>query len=299
MRYFLDVEAADPSADIKYLALDLVSALQNLPGRGSFSGDLSRFYAQIDSEQFDANSVIPLLRDVINEAPDEILLAKAYATLTESTPPPRPQAHVLQTPYTHSTSSIVNSSEQRQYMDDLLKDEMGPLYIGIPGFYETFYGKIPGLEENAAAVFNKCQEGDVPLYREDAGWTDWPKDAQEKVVLKWFAQRVYLFQNFAKNLVSAPKSTRGPLIRPNKALEGSRAGRKPDVGFVDDLNADEDAVYHWSQVLVPGELKSNPTFDMATKTWLDLARYVREVLTAQDSRRFVLGFTLCGSIMRL
>jgi hypothetical protein len=31
----------------------------------------------------------------------------------------------------------------------------------------------------------------------------------------------------------------------------------------------------------------------------DLGRYVREVLTAQDTRRFVLGFTLYGSIMRL
>ena len=50
---------------------------------------------------------------------------------------------------------------------------------------------------------------------------------------------------------------------------------------------------------MPGELKSNPAFDVATKTWLDLARYVREVLTAQDTRRFVLGFTLYGSIMRL
>src|SRR3954454_15152844 len=27
--------------------------------------------------------------------------------------------------------------------------------------------------------------------------------------------------------------------------------------------------------------------------------YAREVLTAQDTRRFVIGFTLCGSIMRL
>ncbi|KIW36525.1 uncharacterized protein PV06_11236 [Exophiala oligosperma] len=224
----LGVSPSTEVLNIKNLALDLVSALQNLPasrklssntGRGSFSGDLSRFYAQIDSEQFDANSIIPLLRDVINGAPDKTLFAKAYATLTESTPPPCP--------------TIVNSSEQRQYMDDLLKEEMGPLYVGIPGFYETFYGKIPDLEENAVAMFDK-----------------------------------------------SPISTRGPLIRPNKALEGSRANRKPDIGFVDDLNAAEDAVYHWSQILVPEELKSNPAFDMATKTWFDLARYVREVLAA-------------------
>lgn len=48
-----------------------------------------------------------------------------------------------------------------------------------------------------------------------------------------------------------------------------------------------------------GELKSNPDLDRSSKTWRDLARYAREALTAQDTRRFVLGFTLCGSVMRL
>ncbi|KAK3369809.1 hypothetical protein B0T24DRAFT_488694, partial [Lasiosphaeria ovina] len=56
---------------------------------------------------------------------------------------------------------------------------------------------------------------------------------------------------------------------------------------------------HWSQILVPGELKSNPSADIAPKAWLDLGTYAREVLATQDSRRFVLGFTICGSLMRL
>jgi len=32
-----------------------------------------------------------------------------------------------------------------------------------------------------------------------------------------------------------------------------------------------------------------------SKAWFDLGRYARVVLAAQDSCRFVLGFTLCGS----
>ncbi|KAH7000705.1 hypothetical protein EDB80DRAFT_513696, partial [Ilyonectria destructans] len=31
---------------------------------------------------------------------------------------------------------------------------------------------------------------------------------------------------------------------------------------------------------------------------IDLATYTREVLAAKDTRRFVLGFTLCGSLIR-
>ncbi|MCJ1285804.1 hypothetical protein MMC26_005145 [Xylographa opegraphella] len=253
----------------------------------------------IDQEQVDANCIIPLLRDVVNEEPDEILYAKTYVAVTESTPPPRLQAHILHTPYTYNTSSVVDSSEQRQNMDDLLKEEMGPLYIDVPGFYEAFYGKISRLEENAGAVFQKCKEGDVPLYREGTGWSNWPKGAQEMDVLKWFSEQVQLFRNFAEGLISAPATSRGLLTQPSKALKGSTAERKLDIGFVENLNAGRNAPYQWSQVLVPGELKSNPASDMATQTWLDLARYVREVLIAQDTRRFVLGFTLCGATMRL
>ncbi|KAH8754387.1 hypothetical protein F5883DRAFT_688414, partial [Diaporthe sp. PMI_573] len=57
--------------------------------------------------------------------------------------------------------------------------------------------------------------------------------------------------------------------------------------------------YDWSHILVPGELKSNPQEDNHSSTWLDLVRYAREIFSAQDTRRFILGFTLCGSIMRL
>ncbi|KAG2000815.1 hypothetical protein GB937_010802 [Aspergillus fischeri] len=47
------------------------------------------------------------------------------------------------------------------------------------------------------------------------------------------------------------------------------------------------------RIKIGGVLKSNP------KTWRDLGRYAREVLTTQDTQRFALGFTLCGSITRL
>jgi hypothetical protein len=89
--------------EFRPLVLDLVSALQTLPvsrqlssntGRGSLSGDLSRLYSEIDSELVDVDRLIPLLRDVINKEPDEVILTQAYAAVTESTPPPRPVSPV-------------------------------------------------------------------------------------------------------------------------------------------------------------------------------------------------------------
>lgn len=294
--------------EFRNLALDLVLALQSHPasrllasniGRGTLFGDLSRFIFVIDSEQFDPEHVHPLLKAVINNEQDEIIFREAYAAVTESTPPPRSQAHAFQTPYTHSTSSIVNSSEHRQHIDDVLKEELGPIYIGVLEFHEVVFGKVQGLKETAEAIFQKCQEGENPLYHQETGWRDWPQGAQEKDVLKWFAERVENFLNFAKDQASFPNIPRRPLARPNQPLEGSTAERKLDIGFVDDPKSGEHSRYHWSRILVPGELKSNPSLDTVSKTWLDLGRYVREIFTAQDNRRFVLGFTLCGSIMRL
>jgi len=126
-----------------------------------------------------------------------------------------------------------------------------------------------------------------------------PESANEKEVLKWFAGRVSLFLDLAEKQKSAPKTRRRLLAQPNQPLHGSTAERKLDVGFVDDPKAGEDSKRHWEHILVPGELKNNPGLDTPSKAWLDLGRYAREVLATQDTRRFVLGFTICGSIMRM
>ena len=293
---------------LKNLVLDLLLALQNLPAtrllRSSTNhrtlfNDLSRLNIAVNSDDFDLERVFPLLNAVRNNEPDEVIWNKVQAAVTESTPPPRLVPFHNQTPYLYTTSSIVDSSEHRKYMDDVLKEELGPLYVGVPGFYEAFFGEIEGLEAASTAVFRECKEGDNPLYSEQGGWRDWPQSAMEKDVLKWFAEQIELFLDFAKEHGSAPKTQRRPLAQPHQPLQGSTAERKLDVGFVNDPKASETKKCHWSQILVPGELKSNPGLDTPSRAWLDIGRYVREVLAVQDTRRFVLGFTLCGSIMRL
>jgi hypothetical protein len=55
-------------------------------------------------------------------------------------------------------------SKYREYIDYILKEELGPLYIGIPSFYKVFFKEIEGLKEVSAAIFKKYKEGDNPLY---------------------------------------------------------------------------------------------------------------------------------------
>jgi len=56
-------------------------------------------------------------------------------------------------------------------MDDVLKEELGPLYMGIPGLYKAFFKGVEGLKEVSVTVFKKCKEGDNSLYVK-GGWRD-------------------------------------------------------------------------------------------------------------------------------
>ncbi len=118
---------------LQNLALDLISALQILPasrilnssgGSKSLFGDLSRLNTAVYSNDFDIERVIPLLNAVLTNEPDEVIWNKVYAAVTESTPPPRPLPYLAQTPYLHTTSSFVSSSEHRKYVDDVLNSPL-------------------------------------------------------------------------------------------------------------------------------------------------------------------------------
>ena len=182
-------------------------------------------------------------------------------------------------------------------MDRVLRDELGVMYVGLPRFYETFFGRVADLGTASEAVFEKCKEGSKPLFSD--GWSGWPEDANQDHVLSWFSELSEKLATFAEDYRSIPTHRRRPLAQPNKPIQGSTAERKLDVGFVDDPRAGKDSKCHWEHILVPGELKSNPAADKSSKAWLDLGTYAREVLAAQDTRRFVLGFTICGSFMRI
>ncbi|KAK2589875.1 hypothetical protein QQS21_012450 [Conoideocrella luteorostrata] len=218
--------------------------------------------------------------------------------VTEHTPHPRPIASSLQqTPWVRNTSSFPNSSEYRQYVNKVLKEELGSLFVGLRDFHKVFFGRVANLEVASEAVYQRCVAGDSPLFHH--GWSGWPEDANQDHVLSWFADLIGRLAAFAEEHKSTPTQQRRPLAQPNKPIQGSTAERKMDVGFVNDPNAEKNSRCHRSQILIPGELKSNPSADMASKAWLDLGTYARKVLAAQDSRRFVLGFTICGSLMRI
>ena len=86
--------------------------------------------------------------------------------------------------------------------------------------------------------------------------------------------------------------------KPNSCPDGSNTKRKMDTGFESYDETSKDDPPDWNRILVVGELRSNLTENNHEKTWLGLAQHAREVYRTQD-RRFVLGFTLYGSTIKV
>ncbi|KAF3762441.1 hypothetical protein M406DRAFT_263277 [Cryphonectria parasitica EP155] len=292
--------------DLQNLTLPLLVALQSHPisgllpsinGRGPLRSDLLRLISAVTSDDFDLSRIKPLLKSALSDEPDDSLWHQVQRAVTEPTPPPRPVASsISQTPWLRNTSSFPNSSEHRKYVDVILKEELGPMYVGIPNFWDTYFSGVADLEVASEAFFKQCLTGTSLRFQD--GWTGWPMEAKQDDVLAWFIDFCESLAAFAESWTSVPRQ-RKILAMPNKPIDSSIGKRKMDIGIVSDSLSLQNKTCHWSQILVPGELKSNPSADKPSEAWLDLGRYAREVLAAQDARRFVLSFSICGSLMRV
>jgi hypothetical protein len=309
------------------LVLELIRILISLPasyalhaedGRTPLVTEIALAYARLSLNQTDFKHAAQLLKDVIYCAEDATIWSSVLDLITRTRPshcpatPPSFVAPYQQTPSSFNTGSFVDTSDLRRHVDPILKDELeGNLIIDHPGFFSKFFDGVSQLGEVAAIVFERCKRVDAPLYSADTGWVEWPEDCQESKVLRWIRQCVAQFLQFAYTEGFQPPTLRRYIATPNKPISGSVSQRKLDIGIAYDPrneapvssalpeNTDDDPPCHWSDVLIPGELKSNPRDDNYSSTWFDLSRYAREIFYADDSRRSVLGFTLCGSIMRI
>ncbi|KAJ9641091.1 hypothetical protein H2199_005759 [Coniosporium tulheliwenetii] len=299
------------------LALELILALQSISlarvlpsrsGRGTLLRDLSNLVAQIDSGEFNVRSIVPLFEKVDSHASDLEICNALFALVARPTTPPQSgpsfTASFQQTPWSFNSASAVDTSDHRKDVDPILKAEVEDnLIIDHPEFFDTFFGEVTQLPEIATAVFEMCKDAEPSLYTENVGWTEWPDDCGESRVLNWLRRHIDQFLLFANRRGFRPSKRRRCITTPNNPIPGSVSKRKLDVSLAyDPSNERENSNRlhcNWSHILVPGELKSNPREDNHSSTWFDLLRYAREVFGAQDTRRYVLGFTLCGSKMRL
>lgn len=118
----------------------------------------------IGSDDFDIERLIPLLTAVLNKESDEVIWDKVYTAVTESTttPSPRPPPNLDQTPILRNTSSFLNSSEHRKYVDSVLREELESIYVGVPGFYEEFFGDVENLQATGLLSLQDARSRTIP-----------------------------------------------------------------------------------------------------------------------------------------
>ena len=295
-------------------------ALPSKERGGTLSGDIASLYSGISSSQIDIKLFASLICAIVTRENDQNIWKEVYRVIAQTklpslpkTPPQSHSSHPLlsqRTPWSFNTGNFTDTSEHRNQVDGALKEELLPsLRLEIPDFIPAIFGQVQQLDEIAEKVFDRCQAGETPLYTQGFGWTKWPPKAEEKLVLEWLQELMNRLIEWVNDQGSHSTIHRQIYQGPTKYIDGSPIKRKMDVGitarYPENKNKDDEIekmpdtpISTWTEILVTGELKSSAVQDRQMPALLDLATYAREVFRAQD-RRFVLGFTLCGSLMRL
>lgn len=96
--------SSNQHTDIQNLALDLLSALRNLPaicflpsktGHGTLRNDVLRLISAAASDDFDLDRIKSLLKSAITNDDDALIWKEVYKTVIEPTPSPQPIASSL------------------------------------------------------------------------------------------------------------------------------------------------------------------------------------------------------------
>jgi len=117
----------------------------------------------VNSDDFDIERIILLLKAVLSKESDEVIWDKVYAAATASiaftvvakptTPPPSGPSltSFQQTPWTFNTGSFADTSDLRKDVDPILKSEVEDnLRIDHPDVF-TKLGRLTGTSESSTA----------------------------------------------------------------------------------------------------------------------------------------------------
>jgi hypothetical protein len=285
---------------IEDLVLDLIGALQTFPAarvlrsqidrKTRLRADLFGLGSKVGSSDFDIKSTIPLVELVVNNAPDLEIWRAVFDLIALTSPkqltlPTAFEKAIFDTPLRSSSASQRGIEQTHDEVDQRILEELtGRVHYDVGGFFERYFEEKTWSNQ----VEDICEKS-MAQYA-DRRWSGWPEPSLQGLFFKWFMK-------FQDTVLSGLDRRYYTLA--NKVLRGSEADRKLDIFLTPADVASPNGEHDWSNVLVIGEHKQNPDEDRSTKTLVQLAGYAREVFGSQPERRFVPGFTICGSLMRL
>ena len=281
-------------ADIKDVLSTLVGALQvhrvakklrARESKGTVDRELASIYIRIDEQKLATVLFLPLVHAIIRKASDVEIWKQVFlliASASRITPPPSVDASFGATPRTYSSASHEGSEQTERLLQDALRDELrGCAYVKVQGFFEKYFeGK--SWSQNSKEIYESIRH----MHSGDR-WTTFPDIPTESTVWNWWS---WLQNEHLTNV-------RGMFYRTTskKDMTGLESEGQLDL-FVKSCHAPSSDSHEWSNVRVIGE------HTISTKSgekFLQLARYARNVFSAQPRRKFVHGFIIFHTKLEL
>ena len=227
----------------------------------------------------------PLVQAVVQKSSDIEVWKQVLQTITSTsqiTPPPSITASFGGTPRTHSSASHQGSEQTKRLLHDALKDELYDCsYVDVPGFFEKYFDD-KSWTEKGEDIFKS-----VKHTHSDGRWTTFPSDPIESAVWSWWSRFQHDYLTDSRGIYYTTGS--------KKEMTGLDSEGQLDI-LLKRRDARSSNPHDWADVCVIGE---HTVSTGGGSKFLQLARYARQVFSAQPRRQFVHGFILSKTKLEL
>lgn len=260
--------------------------LQSKISNNNVAVDISKLFVLVHGAHYKYIYYQALSRLVVKQAPDVDIwnaILDIITALSRTPPPTNIPATFDGTPVTKSSASFQGSEQTRDIIDSALFHEIKRCtFRNVGGFFEKYFqGRHWSRKYSETYMAIKEQ------YR-GGRWIDFPDPPEGGAVWDWLSRFQDKYLTNLPGIFYTTKST--------SELTGGEARRQLDV-FIKRRGINTNSKHNWKDVRIVGEFKQSQK-DLK-KNLLQLARYVRDVFTAQPIRRFVHGFILHDTTMEL
>ncbi len=251
----------------------------------SLTEELATLLTRISSGDLDSAFFGHLVNLVLKGASDVDIWKAVFDLIdqTRQTTPPSIPSAPQDTPITHSSASQQGSEQTRKQVESRILQEISSCtYRDVNNFFGKYFEGTHWTEQ-----VNRTIKA-AKVRHVNGRWAEYPNPPTQALVLEWLFG---LQEDFFPDERGYYYTTH------NRALSGSDAKRQLDIFVKPRLPELVEATHEWKAVRVIGELKQGKENNKALL--LQLAAYARELFASQPTRRFIHGFTLCNTAMRL
>ncbi|KAI0108709.1 serine/threonine-protein kinase Sgk2 [Nemania sp. FL0031] len=269
------------------VALVLSPAALSLPsplGSSNVATNLLSIKLHLQDNVVNLDPFRPLLRHVVEKAPDETIWAAVFSLIDAIRPRTPPLPSIVPTfkgtPIKTSSSRLADSETRDIVELELFEEIKNCTFRNVGGFCDKFFNPQNWREEQKTML-----KGIMTTY-DGKVWKDFPATPDEGPVWDWLRS---LEERF---LAEAPYK----LHTTATAHQFKERKGQMDIFLQQPATS---SIFQYKHVLVVGEQKKSYSTSRFKADLLQLTRYVRGVFADQPTRRFVHAFSFCASKMEL